>query len=161
MRSDGNAGPRQRRGVAGEGDHPAWQVGSEAIDRRLGKPAARAKPLPRSAGVRSRIRTDRGLRRPSGREGGRRETWHEGDTHHVRANRRVRRVSMAWRRTFPRHRRVPDPWGLNRRFTEFLLSLFPFLTLSYFLFFLFSFLLVTLCLASPMRQNSEERGLVA
>ena len=55
MRIGGSAGPRQRRGAMREGDHPAWQGASEARNRKPGIRASRAKPLPRSAGVRSTI----------------------------------------------------------------------------------------------------------
>jgi len=43
-----------------EGDRPAWQGVSEASARKPGTPASRAKPSPRSAGVRSRLRIDHG-----------------------------------------------------------------------------------------------------
>src|SRR5258708_39570820 len=53
------AGPRRRRGATREGDHPAWQgVTPDLVrqsNRKPGIPASQAKPLPRSAGVRSRI----------------------------------------------------------------------------------------------------------
>ena len=54
-----SAGPRRRRGATREGVHPAWQgVTPDLIrqsNRKPGIPASRAKPLPRSAGVRSRV----------------------------------------------------------------------------------------------------------
>jgi hypothetical protein len=47
----------------GEGDRPAWQA---AFGRKPGTPKARATPLPRSAGVRSRVRVFRGPGRAVG-----------------------------------------------------------------------------------------------
>ena len=67
MRPGRSAGPRRRRGATREGDHPAWQGASAASNRKPGTPGSRAKPLPRSAGVRFRVRVDRGLRRPIGK----------------------------------------------------------------------------------------------
>jgi hypothetical protein len=48
----GNGGARR-----GRGDRPAWQA---AFGRKPGTPPARASPLPRSGGVRSRVRVFRG-----------------------------------------------------------------------------------------------------
>src|SRR5580704_1042614 len=60
-----SAGPRRRRGATREGDRPAWQGGSEASNRKPGTPGSRAKPLPRSAGVRSRVLVVRCLELPT------------------------------------------------------------------------------------------------
>ena len=69
MRPGWSAGPRRRRGATREGDRPAWQGGSEASNRKPGTPVSRAKPLPRSAGVRSRVLVVRCFHLPAEREG--------------------------------------------------------------------------------------------